>query len=176
MNTLIIRRTFLSILWLTLVVYPTCRASSQDRPNDSETTEQAIGKVLNAYYTAEAKGNRNAFLAIMTTDAVFLGTDPGERWIMSGPNGFQAYVNKHMKPGHGWIYKLQPGSRHIEVGDQLDTAWFDEVLISPKYGRMRSTGMIVLTDNVWRIKRYSLSFLVPNKIAPKVVQLIREHS
>ncbi len=39
-----------------------------------------IAKTLDAWHAAAAKPDEAAYFAFFTQDAVFLGTDPGERW------------------------------------------------------------------------------------------------
>jgi hypothetical protein len=46
-----------------------------------------------------------------------------------------------------------------------DTAWFDEVLFNERLGRCRGTGVIIKSQNKWKVAYYSLTLLIPNEIA-----------
>jgi len=39
-----------------------------------------IGQTLDAWHAAAARADEEAYFAFLTPDAVFLGTDPAERW------------------------------------------------------------------------------------------------
>ena len=52
-------------------------------------------------------------------------------------------------------------------------AWFDEKLDNEKYGRVRGTGVLRLTDEGWKLVQYSLSFPIPNDITLAVAEIVR---
>ena len=46
----------------------------------SQTDEAAIAQVLDSFHEAAADGDWEAYFNLMADQAVFLGTDVGERW------------------------------------------------------------------------------------------------
>ena len=43
------------------------------------------------------------------------------------------------------------------------TAWFDEIVVSKRWGRFRGTGVLIEGADGWKIAHYSLTALVPNE-------------
>lgn len=118
-----------------------------------------INFVLDSLHDAASKAEKARYLALFTRDGVFMGTDDWERWTR--PVEFDAYVDKAFKDGVGWTY--HPEQRHINVSSDGNTAWFDEITVSPDWGRFRGTGVLVRAEGGWKIAHYALSFLVPNE-------------
>ncbi len=56
-----------------------------------------------------------------------------------------------------------PRDRHVAFAPDGSTAWFDEIVESPRWGRFRGTGVVRLLDGKWRVAHYSLTLLVPNE-------------
>ena len=44
-------------------------------------------------------------MALYAPDAVFIGTDAGERWTI---DEFEAYAEPHFSAGRGWTYRRTP--------------------------------------------------------------------
>ena len=55
-----------------------------------------------------------------------------------------------------------------------ETAWFDEMLWNEKYGTCRGTGVLVLTEQGWRIAQYHLTFPIPNELSAEFTSRIKE--
>jgi len=136
-------------------------------PSHSDSTDTAaILRTLNDLHSAAAASDEERYFADFAPDAVFLGTDPSERWDMVR---FREYAHPHFASGKGWAFA--PSDRHIVVSG--DTATFDEQLQSAKYGLCRGTGSLRRVGSDWKVTQYNLSFPVPNELAPKVVALLR---
>ena len=99
--------------------------------------------------------------------ARFLGTDAGERWPIEE---FKGYVHEHFPRG-GWTY--HPHDRVVVLSRDGLIAWFDEELTNAGYGELRGTGALRRQGGVWRITHYSMTFTIPNDVAPEVVDLVR---
>ena len=136
----------------------------------SAKEEQAINKVLDQFHQAAANANAKVYLNSLTDDAIFLGTDASERWTKQQ---FTAFVLPYFNQGKGWLYVVK--ERNISLLNQKSVAFFDEVLENSKYGYCRGSGVLVQTNEGWRISQYSLSLLVPNDIASKVAKQIKHH-
>jgi len=138
--------------------------------DDSNAHRSAIGAVIDSFHDAAAHGDKERYLALMTDDGVFLGTDEWERWPKQ-PD-FVNYVGGRFKDGAGWNYRSV--KRHIRIADSGDTAWFDEVLYSEQNGRFRGTGVLARQAGHWKIAHYAMSFLILNKNWPAVIELTKK--
>jgi hypothetical protein len=125
-----------------------------------------IGQALDDFHRAAAAADETRYFSHFAPSAVFLGTDPGERWTVEA---FRAYVHPLFAAGKGWTYV--PRERHVSTDGEL--AWFDEILDNAKYGACRGTGVLKRVDGKWLIAQYSLTFLVPNALAEKVTKITR---
>lgn len=128
---------------------------------------EAAETVLDALHRSASEADGARYFACFADDAVFLGTDPGERWTLEA---FRAFAEPYFSAGRGWTYEVR--ERHVSFGPEARTAWFDEVLWNASYGTCRGTGVLVLTDGEWRIAQYSLSIPIPNELAADVVAMI----
>ena len=134
--------------------------------NPTDLTRDAEA-VLDDFHAAASAADGPRYFGHFTPDGVFVGTDATERWTVEE---FRAYADPHFSQGKGWTYA--PRDRHVTIGADGATAWFDEKLDNEKYGQARGSGVLVRTDR-WRIAQYVLSFPVPNDKAGDVIALIR---
>lgn len=124
-----------------------------------------VSAVLDHLHEYASKGEGEAYFALYTPDAVFMGTDPTERWSVEQ---FRAYAKPAFEKGKGWTY--HPSERAVRVADGERVAWFDEMLDHAKYGRCRGSGVLVKgEDGAWRITQYNLSVPIPNDLLEGVV-------
>jgi len=129
---------------------------------------EEVAQVLDDFHTAASDADGERYFGHLAPDAVYLGTDAGERW---SADEFREYARPHFSAGRGWTYVAV--QRHVRVSAGGDLAWFDEKLNNEKYGEVRGTGVLRKGDGVWKIVHYSLTFLVPNAAAADVVKRIR---
>ena len=125
----------------------------------------AIDAVLDGYHQAAATANWDTYFSLMSEDGVFLGTDATERWTKSE---FQAYAGTRQ----GWLYT--PQVRHINLTPDGDSAWFDEILLSESYGTSRGTGVLIRTNDGWKISQYHLTLPIPNALARSITDEIKQ--
>lgn len=138
------------------------------RPGGGVDASDRVGAVIDAWHGAAASGDFEGYFSQMTDDAVFLGTDATERW---GRAAFEAFARPHFDGVEAWTYR--PRDRHVAFSPDGRTGWFDELLDHDRYGELRGTGVVRLGDDgAWRIAHYSLTFTVPNGVAPRVVEVI----
>ena len=123
-------------------------------------------------YDAASRADGEDYFGQFSHDAVFLGTDPAERWALSQ---FRDYAMPYFDRGVGWTYLPRPGGRHVRLSPDGGVAWFDEVLDNEKYGECRGTGVLRRDDGEWKIVQYGLSLPIPNDLTGDVVALIRAH-
>ena len=129
--------------------------------NGEHTDDAAIHSQLDRLHQMASKANFDDYFALYAPDAVFIGTDAGERWTI---DEFKAYAKPHFSAGRGWTY--QTIERHI-MG-QGGVRWFDELLWNEKLGPCRGSGVMVKMGNEWLFSHYVLSLAVPNQIAGEV--------
>ena len=124
----------------------------------SQDDKIKINKILDNlhYYASIADGDK--YFKLFDTNGVFLGTDATERWTV---NEFKDYALKRFESGTGWTY--YPINRNIYLNNK-NTAWFDEELSNEKYGVFRGTGVLIKTDEGWKISQYNLLLPIPNEL------------
>jgi len=127
---------------------------------------RAIESVLDDWHRAASAADGPRYLGHLAPEAVFLGTDPGERWSRAE---FEAFCEPYFSRGVGWTY--EPRERHVAVAGEV--AWVDERLWNESYGDCRGTAVLCRSGSAWRIVHYSLTMLVPNERAQEVVRVIR---
>ena len=111
--------------------------------SSSSSIATVIGTILDDFHNAASCGDYNRYFNHFTSDAIFLGADPHERWNISQ---FKEYAvprfHKENGGGGGWTYSPIPNGRHVTVAPCETTAWFDEKLCHVSFGECRSTGII----------------------------------
>lgn len=122
----------------------------------------SIDATLNQLHAAAAKADGPRYFKLFTDDAVYIGTDAGERWTI---RQFRSFAEPYFAKGTGWTYR--PRERHIVIADIpcRCVAWFDELLDNDKYGTSRGTGVLVRKNGSWKISQYALTFPIPNDLA-----------
>jgi len=126
----------------------------------SAASDDPIDALLDGMHRASASADGPAYFGSFTDDAVFIGTDPTERWDLAA---FRAYALPRFTRGQGWSYT--PLRRSVTMGPGRRVAWFDETLEHAQYGQLRGSGVAQRDRNGWRVARYVLSFSVTNDTA-----------
>jgi ketosteroid isomerase-like protein len=168
MKKISISITLLCILIISLFTYQ--RAQSKEPLLSRQTEQEAIAQVIDNMHAAASRADLAAYLSAYADDGVFMGTDDWERW--SRPQTLDTYVRDRFKDGTGWQYTSVQRHINVAVGQQM--AWFDEITVSPKWGRFRGTGVLQKIQGQWKIAHYSLSFLVPNEAWERISEISQE--
>ncbi len=129
-----------------------------------------LDAVLDNFHQAAGEANYDKYIDLLAQDAIYLGTDSGERW---NKKQFAAFVKPYFSQGKGWLY--QPIERHITPTQASNIFFFDELLENKNYGRCRGSGLLINTKQGWKILQYNLSIPVPNTIARQVVKSIKAY-
>lgn len=143
---------------------PSLEADPAKRAAIIEARRRAVDATLTDYHDAAAKADLQRYFNHFTKDFVFYGTDATERWPL---DQFRNFCEPYFAKGKAWTYTMV--ERNIFLSPNGETAWFDEVVANEKYGDCRGSGVLVLTDNVWRLAQYNLVIPVPNEFADQVV-------
>ena len=146
---------FILLAWLVVASQFSLHAHGE------QTDDLAIHSQLGRVHQMASQANFDAYFALYAPDAVFIGTDAGERWSI---DEFKAYAEPHFSAGRGWTYRTI--DRHI-MGEGA-VRWFDELLWNEKLGPCRGSGVMVKVGDEWLVSHYVLSLAVPNQIAGEV--------
>jgi SnoaL-like domain len=148
-----------------------CGCKGPEGPPRGGIEQARVGAAESLYglHRAASEANEQAYFDLFAPGAVFLGTDPAERWTLEE---FRAWAHPHFADGHGWSYSVV--ERHLELAPDLQTAWFDERLSNASYGECRGTGVLRRLGEGWKVAQYNLTIPVPNELAGDLVRRIRE--
>jgi ketosteroid isomerase-like protein len=119
--------------------------------------EAAVVETLDLWHMSAAEHQEDAYFSLMSKDAVFLGTDPHERWTKAE---FQKWAHPIFSKGKGWTIKSV--KRNIVISTDKKVAWFDEDVQSKELGPGRGTGVLVKEKGKWKVSQYNLSVPIPN--------------
>ena len=128
-----------------------------------------VEEALDALHRAAAAADGERYFGAFAPEAVFLGTDAGERWSLAE---FRAYAEPYFSKGQGWTYLAS--ERHVGLARAGDVAWFDERLQNEKYGEARGSGALERRDGAWKVVQYNLTFPVPNEEAPELTKKVMQ--
>jgi hypothetical protein len=137
-------------------------------------TVRALNAFLDNWHHAAAIADETAYFDALDSTAIYLGTDPGERWTKQS---FHEWAKPEFAKGSAW--DLTPFDRHITLGPGGDIAWFDEKIkwfdkrLNTWMGTWRGTGVVHRTAAGWRILQYNLTMELPNDRLSDVVHLLR---
>ncbi|MGZ3649801.1 MAG: nuclear transport factor 2 family protein [Bdellovibrionota bacterium] len=138
-------------------------------PALADKAPPAITKTLDAWHAAAAKGSEELYFSYLSPDAVFLGTDPKERWTK---DEFRKWAHPIFAKGKAW--EIKSLNRHIFLSADKKTAWFDEEAESRELGSVRGSGVLVLEKGKWKVSQYNLSVPIPNDKFEEARKLIEQ--
>ncbi|HEA31352.1 MAG TPA: hypothetical protein ENH91_15390 [Leeuwenhoekiella sp.] len=133
------------------------------------TAKDNVNTVLDAWHDAAARADYEVYFGLMTTDAIFIGTDAEENWQNME---FRAYAKPYFDRGKAWSFI--PLERNIYFSESQNIAWFDE-LLDTQMGICRGSGVLTMRNGKWKIKHYVLSITVPNEDVEKLDSIKTEH-
>jgi ketosteroid isomerase-like protein len=130
---------------------------------DSE--KATINSVLDSWHKNAAETKFDAYFNAMTDDAIFIGTDATENW---NKEAFMKFSKPYFDKGKAWSFTAI--ERHVYVGSDQKTAWFDE-LLNTQMKICRGSGVLIKVKNEWKIQHYVLSMTIPNDNSDAVVKI-----
>lgn len=137
------------------------------RRNGCKIKERAeINALVDQWHLAAASANDTLFFGSMTEDGIYIGTDASERWTR---NEMKVWAKKYFDRESAWSFT--PVSRNLTMSEDKTIGWFDE-LLDTWMGTCRASGVVVRTDDGWKIKHYHLSIAVPNDKVEGYLELI----
>jgi SnoaL-like domain len=136
---------------------------------DGLFAQGAIAGILDNWHGAAAAADEAKYFSYFTPDAIYLGTDPTERWTR---DEFRKWAHPYFARAKAWSFRAT--SRWISFSPDRNTAWFDEMLDTPNMGVCRGSGVLVRAGETWKIAQYNLSIPIPNALTDEVVKRIRK--
>ena len=132
----------------------------------AQASEKAsINKALNFWHKAAAEANFDNYFNLMTSDAIFIGTDATENWNVSE---FKSFSKPYFDKGKAWDFKSVERNVFLEEGDKI--AWFDE-LLDTHMGICRGSGVMKQVNGEWKVQHYVLSIAIPNDNVDEITKL-----
>lgn len=138
------------------------------RQNCLEDPRRQIDTLLNNWHEAAAKADEEVFFGSMTPDAIYLGTEAGERWLT---HELKKWSEKYFARDSAWDFT--PSNRVIYFSPDRSLAWFEEDLAT-WMGPCRGSGVLTLTGEGWKIQHYNLAVTVPNAKIDAFKKLMEE--
>lgn len=125
--------------------------------NKKEIEKQELNKFIDNWHHAAAIADEDVFFGSLADSAVYLGTDPKERWLKQE---FMDWGMKYFERETAWAFK--PYNRFWEFSEDMNYAWFDE-LLETHMGICRGSGVLKKEENRWKIVHYNLALTLPNE-------------
>jgi len=132
----------------------------------NSVSDRAVNQLMDNWHNAASTADEDVFFGSMAPDAIYIGTDPTERWTKAE---FEAWSKQYFEREAAWSFK--PTSRNVSFDQNEQIGWFDELLDS-WMGTIRGSGVVVKTAAGWKIKHYHLSIAVPNDVTNDYLKLI----
>jgi SnoaL-like domain len=127
--------------------------------------ESVINKLMDSWHHAAAVADENIFFGLMAPDAVYIGTDPKEKWYR---DELKDWSKKYFDRDTAWAFT--PLNRSIYFSKDNKTAWFEENL-QTRMKICHGSGVLVYENKTWKIKHYVLSAAVPNDMMDDYLKL-----
>ncbi|HEX8576828.1 MAG TPA: nuclear transport factor 2 family protein [Flavobacterium sp.] len=128
----------------------------------------AVNNTLDNWHKAAAEAKYDLYFDQMTSDGVFIGTDPNENWQN---DAFRAFAKPYFDKGKAWSFTSV--KRNVYFNEQQNIAWFDE-LLNTQMKICRGSGVMRNSNGRWKIAHYVLSITIPNENTDEVVKLKSE--
>lgn len=138
-----------------------------EAPASIETAEE-MDEMMNKWHNDVAVFDYPAYFGFMTEEFIFLGTDPNERWSKSE---FSTYAKPYFDRKSTWDFKTN--WRNWYFSSDHKTAWFEESLAT-QMEECRGSGVLIKTNEGWKIAHYNLAVVIENEKMKKFIKLRRK--
>lgn len=138
----------------------TCSFSFAQQKDNSD-----IDNTLEKWHKAAAEANFDTYFGLMTSNSIFIGTDPTENWSY---DDFKVFAKPYFDKGKAWSFTTL--ERNIFTEEKNQIAWFDE-LLDTQMGICRGSGIVEKTSEGWKIRHYVLSIAIPNENVKEITAL-----
>ena len=128
--------------------------------------KKEVTKLLNEWHVAAAEANAEKYFGSISETSRYLGADASERWTKAQ---FMEYAQDAFDHKRTW--KFVSSQRKLTVENGIKFWWFDEQL-DTWMGHCRGSGVVVNTEEGWKIEQYCLTRLVPNDKVNTYLELV----
>lgn len=126
----------------------------------------SANRVIDQWHQAAADADFETYFSLMSSDAVFIGTDATENWQLAE---FKAYSKPYFDQGKAWSFTSFERNIYVQNG----LIYFDE-LLDTQMGICRGSGIIKIEKNQAVIAHYVLSIAVPNENVSVLTEMKKE--
>ena len=133
----------------------------------SQSSQEQINTFLDKWHHAAAVADEDVFFGSMTQDARYIGTDATENWER---DELKEWSKKFFDRETAWDFKRI--ERNVYLNEDQKLAWFDETL-DTWIGICRGSGVVIWTDEGWKLKHYVLSVTLPNEKTNEFLKLFK---
>ncbi len=127
---------------------------------------ELLNSDIDHWHLAAAQADSSAYFSFFAdANSVFQGTDATEYWTAAE---FAQWAGPYFRGESAWTFTPIERTWH----EHQDVKWFSERLSSSHMGLCRGTGILIETENGWKLDHYSLSFEVPNAAVSEIVPLL----
>ncbi|MFO7673167.1 MAG: nuclear transport factor 2 family protein [Lutibacter sp.] len=152
-----------------MVVFSSCENKKTNAENANGASEkETVNKTLDAWHKSASEAEFDSYFDSMGKASVFIGTDASENWKKKD---FKAFSKPFFDRGEAWDFKSL--ERNVYISAAGKTAWFDE-LLDTWMGVCRGSGVLVKTEDGWKIEHYVLSVTIPNADIDAVIAIKKE--
>lgn len=152
-----------------IVVFSSCENKKNKVENSNVPSEKdALNEMLDAWHKSASEAAFDSYFKSMAKASVFIGTDASENWVKKD---FKAFSKPFFDRGEAWDFKSL--ERNVYLSSEGKTAWFDE-LLDTWMGVCRGSGVLVKTEDGWKIEHYVLSVTIPNENIDAVIEIKKE--
>jgi SnoaL-like protein len=144
------------IFGFVLLIFILCSCNSEKNRVDWDDELMIVNTFMDNWHHSAAIADEDFFFGSLDVNAVYLGTDPSERWLK---HEFMDWGLKYFERDTAWAFTSY--DRRWEFSDDLQYAWFDE-LLETHMGICRGSGVLKRHDGGWKIKQYNLALTLPN--------------
>ncbi len=126
----------------------------------------SIDRTIDDWHLAAAEANFDYYFNLMTSDAIFIGTDATENWQLEE---FKTFSKPYFDRGKAWSFT----SLERNVYNSNGVIYFDE-LLDTQMGICRGSGILKIENGVYKIAHYVLSIAVPNDNVSSLTELKKQ--
>lgn len=159
-------KVFFKLIIIVLICF-SCKEQPLQSANEklTDSNKKDVNKVLDKWHKAAAEANFETYFNLMTTDAIFIGTDATENWNYSS---FKEFSKPYFDRGKAWSFESV--ARNIFFSEDKKIAWFDE-LLDTQMKLCRGSGVLKKENGNWKIAHYVLSIAVPNENVGELIEI-----
>ncbi|MGQ1908418.1 nuclear transport factor 2 family protein [Marinifilum sp. RC60d5] len=149
---------FLLYLVSVFLLFSSCK-------NNKTEKESIVTNLIDNWHKDAASANLDDYFKAMSEDAIYIGTDPSEKWTKEE---FYQFCKPFFDKGTTWNFT--PFDRKIYYSSDTNTIWFDE-LLNTWMGVCRGSGVIVVENGNYKISHYHLSVTIKNESMQEFLQV-----